>query len=689
MAKKPYNISIIDPDKYIIERGYLPVTSHAIYETSSTRFHPDGFFSEVIFGQIGTPERLIRRGYVELNTEIIQPHIYLNMITLKGFYQDIISGKSYAKYDPETKELINCDQDDPDADTGYAFFLSNYPRIVFPDTGSITRRDKIKLLEKYKSVTTIKRYLVLPAGIRDIRTDQDGKMIGEEDINKLYLGLLSLTLSLPSSNSSDPIYDGIRYNIQNKVNQIYQYIMNLLSGKGGFGQSKYAARSIAWSGRNIITAAAVSRVDSSESPNMFRSNECMVPLYQAMKQTVPLLTNRLKTIFMQQVFDDDSTTIAVIDPHTLSLVYREISGNQKNRYTTSDGLEQIVTSFRNPKIHKLPVVVHADDKKPYYLYLVYDRGDTIYFFRNVDDFKHLYTNADAYTIDPISDKLSVLDELSIDKKDVAIMGSSTLSIFGMNYYSRDLDIVVSEDVFSRLMKDERFSEQKNGVLRYEDKVDVYNQIVLRDEKFTEYKKKSTIDIDGWSITKPSEALTHYRKSDRPKDLAKINFLENIVVDDTLIRPLTYIEMMYLATYSGVSDKYCLTTRYPVLNLEGIRPFKIKLTSTDPSRTVSLKWADKSAPDQEAVILPNYPIMSLPCKGSMSVHPSTLSAYDGDHDGDQLSLHILMSNEATDELSSFMDSPISMVSTNGNLIYGLASSKLVSYSLYAATYHPVE
>ena len=66
MAQKPpLNIRILDPNKYVQEHQALPVSNPAIFESSSRRFHPDGFFSEVIFGPSGSNERLVHRGYVE------------------------------------------------------------------------------------------------------------------------------------------------------------------------------------------------------------------------------------------------------------------------------------------------------------------------------------------------------------------------------------------------------------------------------------------------------------------------------------------------------------------------------------------------------------------------------------------------------------------------------------------------
>lgn len=82
-AKAPFNVSVIDPDEYVKRKGCLPVTSHSVYEPSTQLFHPDGLFSEVIFGQMGSNDRLIRRGYIDLHTTLINPHLYKQIMRLK------------------------------------------------------------------------------------------------------------------------------------------------------------------------------------------------------------------------------------------------------------------------------------------------------------------------------------------------------------------------------------------------------------------------------------------------------------------------------------------------------------------------------------------------------------------------------------------------------------------------------
>ena len=626
----PFNIQILEPNEYIQRKNILPVSSHAMFEASTSRFHPEGLFSEVIFGQVGSSERLIRRGFFDLRTSIISPHIYKQIMTLKSFYRDIAAGKEYAIYDPQLKDFVRTTRDDLDGRTGYAFFVETLPKIEFKETESTKRSDKIAILKKYADRIFMTRFIILPAGVRDVR-EENGR-IAPEEINKLYLSLLSLTQAMPEQETNDPVFDSIRYQIQTKVQQIYTYISDLLDGKGGFGQSKYAARNIVYANRNVITAATLSRVPEPESPNAFSANEIMVPLFQGMKGAVPLIINKLKTVFFEQIFGSQSMSIPVINPVTFKLEYKEIDSAEMKKFTTSDGINSFITGFRNQNIHFSPVTVRVKNGEGnkgfsnYFLYLVYDDGKNIYPFRNIDDFLQFYRKEDKYTTSEV-ENLEYVSHLN--PSDFMILGSTALRVFGMVNYNQDIDILVSEEIMGAIRNDPEFEKQENGVYRRKDgKIDVYNDLILKEANttFKEYKNQYSTQVDKNLFENPRHLLEASQRSNRMKDKGKIEFLKTIVVDKNCIRPMTHVEMCYMASFAALRGKYATATRHPVLNLEGIAPFKIHLVSTSPSRVVTIRrLQDQSSTD---LVLPEYPRLDSTVKTSLSVHPSTLEKYNG-------------------------------------------------------------
>ena len=67
------------------------VTSPFIQEPSSTRFHPNGLLSEIIFGEVGSNQRFSQFGYIKLNTTVLHPMIFVDITRTKKIYKDIMS----------------------------------------------------------------------------------------------------------------------------------------------------------------------------------------------------------------------------------------------------------------------------------------------------------------------------------------------------------------------------------------------------------------------------------------------------------------------------------------------------------------------------------------------------------------------------------------------------------------------
>lgn len=619
MHLPPFNISIIDPKEYIPRKGLLPVTDHAIFELNTRRFHPEGFFSEAIFGQIGSRDRLVKKGYLDLRTEIINPHLFRQLVTLKGFYQDVLASKVYAYYDPELKDLVKTTRDDPKGRTGFAFFLEQLPLLEFQQTSSTKRKDKIALLKKYEDRLLIDKFIIIPAGLRDVKTDAG--RVAPEEINKLYFALLSLTQALPDGLTKDPIFDAIRYKIQMQVQEIYVYIANLIDGKGGFASAKYAARSVVYANRNVITAAPLTRVMSPQAPNMFHVDEVQVPLFQALKGSVPLMVHTLKTVFFDQVFSNQTNNVSLINMDTLQLEYAEVPTSTIQQFITSDGINDLINSFRNVEIQKNPISIESTEKKKYTLYLVYDNDDEIFILRSIEDFTHARTDYSRADISR-APNLEVLKEL--DLRDPIVIGSTALAIYGMDITPQDLDIELTTDEFNRQVTDSSWTKEENGSYSKtvsDVKVNIYNS-------GSDTSDPHTVDVGGYLVLQPATLYAkYYTVHQRAQDNRKIEYLKHEwLYDPTRIRPLTWVELFYMAAYRALYDKYCTATRHPVLLIENIQAYKIHLMSTAPSRIVTLR--DNTGLGVGGTLLPEYPDLKQVVKTSMSMSPSTLEKYGG-------------------------------------------------------------
>ena len=376
----------MDVANFIRDQQVLPVTSPLTLEPSSNIFHHEGFYSEEIFGSIGSPERMVQFGYIELNTQIFNPKIFKLIIQLGNLYKDIMSGATYAVFDPVTKNFkrVHGDPlDTPGADTGYSFFVRHFYDLAFSITDSSKRDERIEVIEQYKEHGLFVRYLVEPAGLRDIANDSSGRLV-QDDINKLYTSLLLYSRSIPKGSQS-VLYDPARWQIQSKAQEIYEYIENFLNGKRGFIQGSFARRKVAMGTRNVITASP-SMAASPEDPQFLKADDIQVGVYQVSKGLQPYFKHAYNALFVTPIFKTEATSqTALSDPKTGKLVYTSISPSVRDAWTSSEGIDKLINSFRNTDLRKKPVLIRDTDNKDYALSLVYDEGDTIALCRSIDD----------------------------------------------------------------------------------------------------------------------------------------------------------------------------------------------------------------------------------------------------------------------------------------------------------------
>lgn len=400
----PFNMAVMDVGRFIKEHGLLEVTTTALKEPSTNTFHPDGLFSEEIFGRIGTLERMTTLGYIDLKMKIIAPILYQTLSRLGGFYLDILAGRVYATWVPEKADferVFGEPEDTPNSDTGFHFFVKYFPQIKFKLTDSLTRETRVDLLNEYRDIGLYRQYLVQPAGMRDVQDDGTGRLI-QDDINKLYVALISYSQSVPEDTTS-PIYDGLKFNIQTKAVQIYEYLENVVSGKRGFAQGVLGSRRIAMGTRNVITAASYIGKNP-DDPQVLKPDETISGVYQTAKAFQPLVFFHLKSMFFQPVFGDEGSSynIPLVNPKTFKLEYHEITEDERLKWISPDGINSAINRFVNLDIRGRPLVVRTVENKTLYMYLVYDDGDKITLCRSIDDLVNSGVSVDKNKLRPIT-----------------------------------------------------------------------------------------------------------------------------------------------------------------------------------------------------------------------------------------------------------------------------------------------
>lgn len=351
-----------------------------IFDGVSKNFHPRGLFSVENFGRVGEVKRNRMFGYMDLNTEILHPLLFKVISELKSLYSDVMLSKEYAIFDTKTKDFIKSDP--INGKTGYSFFLSHLNDLKIEERTSDKRATYIEVLNKYRKINKcfMDRLVVLPAGHRDYVIDESGKP-SEDEINSFYRGVLGTSTSLLGVNkAANPEYlDSMRVNLQLKVVQIYDYILDMFDGKSKFGQSKFATRKVFDSTRNVITSA-IPRNTHLLSKRRTSVNQTRVGLYQYLVANFPIASRKVRDSFLSNVFTGPTTPAVLVNQKTLK---KELVTNIEEEYDawmTMDGFEKTLQVYGEEEYRHDPVMI-----KDHHAGLIYRDDKTFMIIQDIDE----------------------------------------------------------------------------------------------------------------------------------------------------------------------------------------------------------------------------------------------------------------------------------------------------------------
>ena len=371
-------------------RVLKPVTVLDIYTNNTESFHPNGLFSIEIFGRVGSDDRDIRFSFIDLKTDIFHPLYYKELVRLKRLYGEIISGTSYAIFDDKEKDFIPANE--ITGKTGYSFFLENWKKVVFKDTGSQIRRERINFLTKYRDVSTTQYILVLPAGLRDLEIGSDGRT-QEGEVNAFYRKLIGISNSIITKGLRDQeLLNTARCAAQGAFNNIYAYFNRLISGKHGFIMGLWAARNIEHGTRSVITGVSASNATLG-NPSNIGTNSTVVGIFQLMKAIQPVVIHALLTGYISQVFVENSTLAHLVDKKTFKRSNIQLDSLTVDKWMTSPGLAKQIDYFEDRSLRAKPIII-----KDHYLGLVYKDDKYFKLFGDIDELPDGFNKANVKPI---------------------------------------------------------------------------------------------------------------------------------------------------------------------------------------------------------------------------------------------------------------------------------------------------
>lgn len=364
----------------------------------SSDFHEDGLFSIQIFGRIGDPIRDKQFSYIDIKTRIFHPVIYKALGKLKKLYLDVLASKAYAIWDEKEKDFVKSNE--MDGQTGFNFFVKHWESIQFKETGSPARADRIKLIKTYQSIALTSKILVMPAGLRDVRVGT-GSRLENDEINDYYRRLISIS-KMMNVGKDHPESNALNYGrhlLQKTFNELYERLELLLKDKGGFIQDKWAKRAIFNATRNVITSMDTTKKVLG-TPYGPKSTDSIVGLFQAIRGTIPVIINQIRTGFLGEAFGigDYGTTAQLVNKKTFQREIVDLPSTIKDRYTTIDGLEKIINTYKDPINRHKPMVV-----EDHYLALIYkSRHGDKWVFRIFNDINELPDHLSREDVSPIT-----------------------------------------------------------------------------------------------------------------------------------------------------------------------------------------------------------------------------------------------------------------------------------------------
>lgn len=377
--RAPFNIKILELTDERLQ-AVRPVSSLDIFDGMSSNFHDDGLFSVATFGRVGSDERDRKFGFINIKTEIFHPLVHKRIIQLKAFYEKVMNGREYARYDDDLKELVKCQPDEEGAGTGYGFFCSWWPKIEFQKNKSLSRNLRIDFIEKYRRAATTDKVLVMPAGLRDIEIDEQGRTQSDE-INDPYGRMIAVsnTLSNTAGMENSAFLDGPRLSLQRSFNEIYDQIDQRLYGKKGFIQAKWGSRAIFNGTRNVITTMDTS-TEYFGGPRTMQIYHTQIGLYQTVKGCLPLACHQLSSGWLSHVFGSGDSNVLLVNPKTLKPEYVDVPADVVDRWTSFEGLEKIIDGFGEVEQRQRPLILEG-----YYLGLCYADDNYFKVFNDIDE----------------------------------------------------------------------------------------------------------------------------------------------------------------------------------------------------------------------------------------------------------------------------------------------------------------
>lgn len=358
-------IYLMDLEK--ICKHLTPVTNSEFTVGKGFSFHPQGLFSEIIFGPKDTLERRTRYSYINLNCKILHPAL-ISIISKvnKKILLAINRSQSYTFKDGILVEDKNGEIN------GITSIINNFVKIIESREEEGKRKDLQNMILSYhkRGLVFINKCLVIPAAFRDAEQDEVNGMLTVKPINDFYAKIIRHSNQLYSF-TSGPIYEIFAAKMMSLTEELYNYVITKISKKEGLIRQSILGKRADFTGRAVITGGSTE----------IKVDEIGVPFKILTKIFEPFIIYDLvnsgnvdKEKLGQAIYSQNKTILSI--PNIRSL----ISGIQKGDLLVPELEEILKLSVRRVIFDKVVLAkrdpaIHAESVQAFKPVLV--DGDTI------------------------------------------------------------------------------------------------------------------------------------------------------------------------------------------------------------------------------------------------------------------------------------------------------------------------
>lgn len=338
---EPMKVKLITDE--IIEAANLKCVDNPIPLEKADIPTVGGLFSEYIFGTT-RDQRTKTFAYIDLKHKFFHPFVFENIVMLNRKIRDVAAGIGQWQITDsgELKELDAADDSFLGGEnTGMAWLVNNFDRIVFKESDSNIRKTKLKfihdLTDKEKFIT---KWLVIPVFYRDI--DNSAGVNKIPPINDLYANLIRYSDSL-DKNTAGFMSNRTMFAIQNNLVEIRKYGQSLIESKKGFFKQSVIGKSTDFGQRSVISTPLLEDCDKPEDMTV-TVQKTGIPLSQCLVMGFPFIMRWL-TDFFRKEFETAGKSYPIMNMKTGEITYEELD-DPLSMYT-EDYIHKMVDTYKN------------------------------------------------------------------------------------------------------------------------------------------------------------------------------------------------------------------------------------------------------------------------------------------------------------------------------------------------------